>query len=390
MAKLYTRLKINETYRAANTDDLADLGGFSVALKKGQVSYSVTIYVDGKLVKTEKNVFNAKGESIDHWHEFEAKSFKDAASRMTAFWQVFIGQHRVWFNHVKQLFDHSIQSGRSPQSGRGSALWSVANIAMSKAHSLLSKPGQVNQHIVKISACPHQVDGAIKVAEYIVREIKNNVKSGAAETMRELMDYDGKKRKAWEALPLWQRGFVPMPTPSPGVAYTIWTKKVFKDQEWDHKWQIRDNKAFNSVATPRKVGSLQGIRKNRRNKQNKVRDSKSYWHKYKRHDYFYDVWSNIHFGYVGLACGFDQGTLLWGGARAQLFDEGRVDGDAPDDQVCIKIGFTLFKQFGMWAENLTAQAVLDALEQADLNESRETHVCYHPNREEIENNGSDD
>ena len=82
--------------------------------------------------------------------------------------------------------------------------------------------------------------------------------------------------------------------------------------------------------------------------------------------------------------------MLWGGARAQLFDEGRVDGDAPDDQVCIKIGFTLFKQFGMWAENLTAQAVLDALEQADLNESRETHVCYHPNREEIENNGSDD
>ena len=389
MAKLYTRLKINETYRAANTDDLADLGGFSVALKKGQVSYSVTIYVDDKLVKTEKNVFNAKGESIDHWHEFEAKSFKDAASRMTAFWQVFIGQHRVWFNHVKQLFDHSIQSGRSPQSGGGSALWSVANIAMSKAHSMLSKAGQVNQSIVKISACPHQVDGAIQVAEYIVREIKNNVKSGAAETMRELMDYDGKKRKAWEALPLWQRGFVPMPTPSPGVAYTIWTKKVFKDQEWDHKWQIRDNKAFNSVAIPRKGGSLKGVRENRNNKR-KVRDSKSYWHKYKRHDYFYDVWSNIHFGYVGLACGFDQRTLLWGGARAQLFDEGRVDGDAPDDQVCIKIGFTLFKQFGMWAENLTAQAVLDALEQADLNESRETHVCYHPNREEIENNGSDD
>ena len=151
MAKLYTRLKINETYRAANTDDLADLGGFSVALKKGQVSYSVTIYVDDKLVKTEKNVFNAKGESIDHWHEFEAKSFTEAASRMYVFWQVFIGQHRVWFNHAKQVFDHSIQSGRSPQNGGGPALWSVANIAMSKAHSLLSKPGQVNQREVIIS-----------------------------------------------------------------------------------------------------------------------------------------------------------------------------------------------------------------------------------------------
>ena len=48
MGKVYTRLRINETYRAANTDDLADLGGFSIALRKGQVSYAVTISLDGR------------------------------------------------------------------------------------------------------------------------------------------------------------------------------------------------------------------------------------------------------------------------------------------------------------------------------------------------------
>ena len=151
MGKVYTRLRINETYRAANTDDLADLGGFSIALRKGQVSYAVTIRLDGRLIKTEKHVFNAKGESIDHWHEVQAHSFQEAASRMSAFWEVFIDQHRVWFGNAKQLFDHSIQSGRSPRQGGGAALWSIANIAMSRAHSLLSKPGQVNQKEVVIS-----------------------------------------------------------------------------------------------------------------------------------------------------------------------------------------------------------------------------------------------
>ena len=151
MGKVYTRLRINETYRAANTDDLADLGGFSIALRKGQVSYAVTIRLDGRLIKTEKHVFNAKGESIDHWHEVQARSFQEAESRMSAFWEVFIDQHRVWFGNAKQLFDHSIQSGRSPRQGGGAALWSTAHIAMSRAHSLLSKPGQVNQQEVVIS-----------------------------------------------------------------------------------------------------------------------------------------------------------------------------------------------------------------------------------------------
>ena len=47
---------------------------------------------------------------------------------------------------------------------------------------------------------------------------------------------------------------------------------------------------------------------------------KSYWHKYKDYDYYYDVWSNIHYGYVGLSVGFDEKTLLGGADLAQVID----------------------------------------------------------------------
>ncbi len=58
--------------------------------------------------------------------------------------------------------------------------------------------------------------------------------------------------------------------------------------KWDHKPKIRDQFKAYAVSRPL-VGS--GTR------------SKSYFHKYEEHDYFYDVWSNIHYGYVGLSLG---------------------------------------------------------------------------------------
>lgn len=375
MAKLYTRLKINETYRAANTDDLADLGGFSVALKKGQVSYSVTIYVDDKLVKTEKNVFNAKGESIDHWHEFEAKSFTEAASRMYVFWQVFIGQHRVWFNHAKQVFDHSIQSGRSPQNGGGPALWSVANIAMSKAHSLLSKPGQVNQKIVQISGCSHNVDGAIKIAEYIVQEIKSNASSTYAKNMYYYNDFEGRLQE-WQNLPTWQKAFSPVPQPMLGTAMGIWVERVAQRRPWDHKPIIRVRFKGDAVKRPTNKGNI----------------SESHYHKYKNHDYFLDVWSNIHYGYLGMASGFTESWLLDGAGLEQIGSgwfrgvqaprTGRTgnlrDYDDVPDRVSIQLGIRLFKKFGRYAVGLTASSILNELESLPLkalDDSRVLHVC---------------
>src|SRR5699024_10742300 len=90
---------------------------------------------------------------------------------------------------------------------------------------------------------------------------------------------------------------------------------------------------------------------------------KSFHHKYKDYDYFYDVWSNIHYGYIGLLVGFDKTTLLGGADKAQQIDnQGEVQGDTPDDKISIQIGFELYEKFGENIDMLTAQDVLDLLD----------------------------
>lgn len=91
--------------------------------------------------------------------------------------------------------------------------------------------------------------------------------------------------------------------------------------------------------------------------------------------YGYDIWANLHYGYIGLACGFSRWVLLQGAGYAQLragtspdgYWERRFDtlGDAdvlaafddPKDQEAIKAGFSLWEEFGntvkpphLWSE----------------------------------------
>ena len=51
--------------------------------------------------------------------------------------------------------------------------------------------------------------------------------------------------------------------------------------------------------------------------------SQSFFYKYKNYDYFYDIWSNIHYGYVGLYSGFDEETLLNGSKYQQYFQNAK-------------------------------------------------------------------
>ena len=65
---------------------------------------------------------------------------------------------------------------------------------------------------------------------------------------------------------------------------------------------------------------------------------------YKNYDYFFDVWSNIHYGYVGLSVGFDEDTLLKGSDIQQFILESKniitklklPSGDTNDDKTTIK------------------------------------------------------
>lgn len=53
----------------------------------------------------------------------------------------------------------------------------------------------------------------------------------------------------------------------------------------------------------------------------------------------FDVWSNIHYGYVGRQAGFDGGWLQWAAAQVGIHDEG--------DAIAIQIGIDLYQRHGL-------------------------------------------
>ncbi len=88
--------------------------------------------------------------------------------------------------------------------------------------------------------CTH-TDGAIKVAEYIISEIKANVRSDTAETIRYLIDVDFiiKRLTEWNKLPFYAR-LGPPPKADLLAAMAIWYQTVKTGSIWDHKPKIRD------------------------------------------------------------------------------------------------------------------------------------------------------
>ncbi|WP_312311938.1 polymorphic toxin type 44 domain-containing protein [Atlantibacter sp.] len=250
---------------------------------------------------------------------------------------------------------------------------SAAGTSSSKASSTNSSTNSHSELSSDSTSKPHcqHTDGAVKVAEYILNEIKTNVKSRVAETIRSFIDEDTlKQRRAeWDKLPLYAR-LAPPPQPDLLAAMAVWYQTVKTGSTWDHKPKIRDK--FSSVAVARPLPQ-------------KGRPSKSYYHKFKQHDYFYDVWSNIHYGYVGLSVGFSESLLLKGSTWEQNMTPGAIGDDTLDDVTSMKIGFALFREYGRHAENLTVKNILDALENTpdlQLPHSREKHWCWNTDNPE--------
>ena len=116
------------------------------------------------------------------------------------------------------------------------------------------------------------------------------------------------------------------------AALMMWGMKVRQDAEWDHKPKIRHR--FLSATNNSHV-----------------------WFTYGTTDYYYDIWSNIHYGYVGLAAGFDEDTLLDGAGLEQvgtdllrrrwpsrsLGVQGLRAYDEPSDRVSISMGVALYR-----------------------------------------------
>jgi len=237
-----------------------------------------------------------------------------------------------------------------------------------------SKIKIINDEII----CKHE-DGAVNVANYIINEIKVNAKSNIAKSISYILNYEARIAE-WNNLNSIQKVLIPLPKPMFSEAVLLWANQVAPNRPWDHKPYIKQIFSQYAVERPLKSGT----------------PSKSYYHKYKNHDYYYDIWSNIHYGYLGLICGFSEDQLLDGAGLAQYLQDGlnnlllksnekpkkngsnqnlrKFDGLA--DSVSINLGFSLYKKYGKYPENLTSNLLLEEIENLPtIEESRLIHIC---------------
>lgn len=117
-----------------------------------------------------------------------------------------------------------------------------------------------------------------EVASYIAGEMNRNIHDPAVRKMKELLSYDvaAETRKQMDLPWYAQIGTTSaqaIGAANGAAAMAIWTERVGQNRPWDHKPIIHA-----------KFGG--------------------YRHKQGKYDYFYDIWSNIHYGYVGRAGGF--------------------------------------------------------------------------------------
>ena len=215
--------------------------------------------------------------------------------------------------------------------------------------------------------CDHEVDGAIEVAKYIVEEIKTNVKSKEASYIADCLDYEKYIRKYYN-----KNGLASLPDPISveGIGITKWISMVNTNKPWDHKKKIQERFGIIAVKDRPFLG---------KNKQLKF--SQLSYHKYQYHDYFLDVWSNIHYGFVGRYCGFSEKTLLTGSdfqqAVANIKNANFKGGDDQADKITMQLGMDLYTRYKDKIEKLTYQIILDELEKLDtIGQSRLLHKCF--------------
>ncbi len=181
-----------------------------------------------------------------------------------------------------------------------------------------------------------QVDEISPIVAYILKEMASNAGGRDALQMRGLNTIADTDCGA-EA-PLWMQ-LLNAPTlrvwayttlSARSFAYARWAMQVRQNGPWDHKPHI--GKKFPA--------------------------QRPYHHHYHGRPYYYDIWSNIHYGYVGRACGFTRGELLDGAGLEQIGStllrggwptedpgtKGMRRFDDPSDRRSIQIGIDLYPQ----------------------------------------------
>ncbi|MBA6091225.1 PAAR domain-containing protein [Pseudomonas monteilii] len=139
--------------------------------------------------------------------------------------------------------------------------------------------------------CKHP-DMMEQVASYIAGEMNRNITHPSVLKMRKLTSFDATEEHAkFQKLPWYARllppDFQAMMVGNTAAAMALWTERVGQNRPWDHKAAIAEQ--FGGA-----------------------------WQKQGEVDFFYDIWSNIHYGYVGRAGGLSESVLLDGAGLEQI------------------------------------------------------------------------
>ncbi|AZD67921.1 Zn-binding Pro-Ala-Ala-Arg (PAAR) domain-containing protein, incolved in TypeVI secretion [Pseudomonas chlororaphis] len=212
-----------------------------------------------------------------------------------------------------------------------------------------------------------------ELANYIADEMNRNINSPSVRQMQDLNSFDpAAETRKYAELPFYMRfglepDFYSLALGKKAKAFAIWTERVGQNRPWDHKPILQ--KLFGEYP----------------------------WHKQGAYEYFYDIWSNIHYGYVGVAGGFSESVLLDGAGVEQIgsdtwrfiknpkrFDgpqrtkgvEGMRAWDDLPDRVSIIIGMCLYKEYPNGG--LTGKIIMDkvlAVPISDWAKGVQPHVC---------------
>jgi hypothetical protein len=159
--------------------------------------------------------------------------------------------------------------------------------------------------------------------DYMFSEMINNARSNTTRGIRSQLDLANDLSTSSGVLDSIQDGLIIAGGTTPGSliqsALITWGLKVRPGGDWDHKPILADKLGL------KKEGDYYFPIRGNNTK-----------------EVFYDVWSNIHYGYVGSAAGFDARTLQEGAAVA----DGIAGRNDPVDVLTVQIGIDLWKKYG--------------------------------------------
>ena len=134
---------------------------------------------------------------------------------------------------------------------------------------------------------------AVDVANYMAREIENNLNSKPAQELKSILQqYDSASSLFIKNMFSNSNKVIIDYEDKNDDADIYWNNRVKSNSIWDHKWQL--SALFPSMGLSRR-----------------------YHHIYNDIEIFYDAWSNIHFGVIGTYVGYSKEKLLNGAGYAQ-------------------------------------------------------------------------